>query len=86
MGSKEKGGGGLGFYSSSSTSVEESIDVAREWRNAQSIPLTVTPDIVSAAKRELQFLAEINSVSALLQAGPTLDCAIARYESLDLIS
>jgi len=42
MGSKEKGKGGLGFYSSSSASVEESIDVAREWRNAQAIPLTVT--------------------------------------------
>lgn len=80
MGSKEKGDGGLGFYSSSSVSVEESIDVAREWRKAQAIPLTVTPDMVSAAKRELQFLAEINSVPALLQPGPTLDCAIQRYE------
>lgn len=82
MGSKEKGG--LGFYNSSSSSSEAAtiVDTAREWRNAQAISLSVTPDMVSAAKLHLQFLADVHNVSssALLQAGPTLDRAIARYD------
>lgn len=78
MGSKEKEG--LGFYSSSSSEAATFVDTAREWRNAQAIPLSVTPDMVSAAKLHLQFLADVHNVSssALLQAGATLDRAIAR--------
>ncbi|KAG0630927.1 hypothetical protein M758_1G214600 [Ceratodon purpureus] len=52
---------------------------AKEWRTAQAISLTI-PNLVTAAKRELSFLARVNQDQGLTKAGPTLDRAIRRYE------
>lgn len=51
---------------------------AKEWRTAQAISLTV-PNLVTAAKRELSFLARVSQDQGLTQAGPALDRAIRRY-------
>lgn len=53
---------------------------AKEWRTAQAISLTI-PNLVTAAKRELSFLARVNQDQGLTKAGPTLDRAIRRYVS-----
>lgn len=50
---------------------------AKEWRNAQAITLTV-PNLVTAAKQQLRFLARVNQHPGLTQPGAALDCAIRR--------
>ncbi|KAG0620699.1 hypothetical protein M758_4G236500 [Ceratodon purpureus] len=52
---------------------------ATEWRTAQAITLTI-PNLVTAAKQELSFLARVNQDPGLTHAGPALDCAVRRYE------
>jgi hypothetical protein len=54
--------------------------ISAEWESAQAIRFSVTPDLVSAAKQELHFLAVINTEPALLRKGPALEHAIQRYE------
>jgi hypothetical protein len=53
---------------------------ASEWRTAQAITLTI-PNLVTAAKQQLSFLARVNQEPALTQAGPTLDRAVRRYNT-----
>lgn len=59
--------------------MEDRTRFAKEWRTAQAISLTV-PNLVTAAKRELSFLARVNQDPGLTNAGLSLDRAIRRYE------
>lgn len=56
---------------------DQSWSFAKEWKSAQAISLSI-PNLVTAAKRELSFLARVNQDQGLMQAGPTLDRAIKR--------
>ncbi|XP_057865152.1 glycine-rich domain-containing protein 2 isoform X2 [Cryptomeria japonica] len=50
-----------------------------EWKKAQEISISVEIDLVSAAKRQLQFLASVDRNRCLYE-GPALERAIFRYQ------
>jgi len=57
---------------------------ANEWRRAQAITLTI-PNLVTAAKQQLRFLARVNQQPELTQPGPALNRAIRRYRLISIL-